>query len=300
MFMPDMVTKIAGLDFDIDKVRGFFLGSQTDIISKPGEAFEYTQVGDSRQDTILELMMAVLSSPTSLKEQLTPGGFDNLKNNNLLIRAYKAGIENPGIDTEEKFNPKEISVDTVVVLRSKLNLNPKDKIVGYVGRLVKDKGIDDLIIAWGIVEMKYPDAKLLLVGPIEERDSISDYSKNKIKENSSIIFTDFVNDTSPYFSLMDIFILPTYREGFPTVALEASSMNLPVIITKATGCTEAILENETGLFISNNPKDIASKIIFYLDNGEFVVRHGVRGRLFVQENFEQTKIWTLILKILKL
>lgn len=205
-----------------------------------------------------------------------------------------------GIDTEEKFNPKEISVDTVEVLRSKLNLNPKDKIVGYVGRLVKDKGIDDLIIAWGIVEMKYPDAKLLLVGPIEERDSISDYSKNKIKENSSIIFTDFVNDTSPYFSLMDIFILPTYREGFPTVALEASSMNLPVIITKATGCTEAILENETGLFISNNPKDIASKIIFYLDNGEFVVRHGVKGRLFVQENFEQTKIWTLILKILKL
>lgn len=205
-----------------------------------------------------------------------------------------------GIDTEKKFNSKEISLDTVEVLRSKLNLNPKDKIVGYVGRLVKDKGIDDLITAWGIVETKYPDAKLLLVGPIEVRDSISDYSKNKIKENSSIIFTDFVDDTSAYFSLMDIFILPTYREGFPTVALEASSMNLPVIITKATGCTEAILENETGLFISNNPKDIASKIIFYLDNAEVAARHGLRGRLFVQENFEQTKIWALILKLLKL
>ena len=92
LFMPDMVTKIAGLDFDIDKVRGFFLGSQTDIISEPGEEVRYAQIGDSRQDTILELMMAVLSSPQSLKEQLTPGGFDNLKDNNRYIRGYKAGI----------------------------------------------------------------------------------------------------------------------------------------------------------------------------------------------------------------
>lgn len=83
IFMPDMVTKIAGLDFDIDKVRGFFLG------------------GNQRQDRILKLMMAVLSSPASLKEQLTPGGFDNLKNNNLLIRAYKAGINPEGKSNKE-------------------------------------------------------------------------------------------------------------------------------------------------------------------------------------------------------
>lgn len=83
IFMPDMVTKIAGLDFDIDKVRGFFLG------------------GNQKQDRILKLMMAVLSSPASLKEQLTPGGFDNLKNNNLLIRAYKAGINPEGKTNKE-------------------------------------------------------------------------------------------------------------------------------------------------------------------------------------------------------
>ncbi|SFE68297.1 glycosyltransferase family 4 protein [Flavobacterium xueshanense] len=205
-----------------------------------------------------------------------------------------------GIDTEEKFNPKKISLDAIEILRSELSINKKDKIVGYVGRLVKDKGIDDLISAWEIIEMRYPDSKLLLVGPIEARDSISDYSKNKISKNSSIIFTDFVVDTSTYFSLMHVFVLPTYREGFPTVALEASSMNLPVIITKATGCTEAILENETGLFISNNPKDIANKIIFYLENKEIAIKHGFQGRLFVQENFEQTKIWKLISKILEL
>ena len=76
-------------------------------------------------------------------------------------------------------------------------------------------------------------------------------------------------------------------------------MNLPVVITKATGCTESILENQTGLFITNEPKDIADKIWCYLENGAIAHAHGKQGRLFVQENFEQTKIWDLIVEKLK-
>jgi glycosyltransferase involved in cell wall biosynthesis len=199
-----------------------------------------------------------------------------------------------GIDTEDRFNPSKKYIEVIKDLKKKFGITPEDKIVGYVGRLVKDKGIDDLINAWGIIKMNSPKAKLLLVGPIEEKDSISEYSKNQIVSDSSILFTDFVVDASPYFSLIDVFVLPTYREGFPTVSLEASSMSLPVVITKATGCTESILENQTGLFISNEPKDIADKILFYLENDEIAQAHGKQGRLFVQENFEQTKIWDLI------
>jgi glycosyltransferase involved in cell wall biosynthesis len=199
-----------------------------------------------------------------------------------------------GIDTEERFNPEKKNREDIETLKNKYNISFDDKVVGYVGRLVKDKGIDDLILAWEIVKIKLPEAKLLLVGPIEERDSISDYSKNRISSDSSIIFTDFVLDASIYFSLMNIFVLPTYREGFPTVSLEASSMNLPVIITKATGCSESILEDKTGMFIKNEPLDIANKILFYLENASIAKRHGIEGRYFVQENFEQTKIWDQI------
>lgn len=204
-----------------------------------------------------------------------------------------------GIDTDEKFNPESKNKDAIIELGSRYNISAENKVVGYVGRLVKDKGIDDLILAWEIVKIKFPLAKLLLVGPIEERDSISKYSKNKIKLDSSIIFTDFVQDASIYFSLMNVFILPTYREGFPTVSLEASSMRLPVITTKATGCYESIKENETGLFISNEPQDIANKILFYLENENEAQQHGLMGRDFVKQNFEQTKIWDLIADILK-
>lgn len=204
-----------------------------------------------------------------------------------------------GIDTAVKFNPHQANKKLVHDLKDQYNIGDS-KIVGYVGRLVKDKGIDELILAWEIVNLQFPDAKLLLVGPIEQRDEISNYSKKVIGENSSIIFTDFVADASPFFSIMDIFVLPTYREGFPTVALEASSMEIPVLITKATGCQEAILDNSTGMFISHNVEDIAQKILYYLKNTDISSQHGRQGRIFVNENFEQSKIWDLISNQLKI
>jgi glycosyltransferase involved in cell wall biosynthesis len=205
-----------------------------------------------------------------------------------------------GIDTEDKFNPEKKDNETIKKLKNKYGITPHDKIVGYVGRLVKDKGIDDLIKAWQIIKTNLPETKLLLVGPIESTDSISEYSRNQIELDPTILFTDFVIDASSYFSLMNVFVLPTYREGFPTVSLEASSMSLPVVITKATGCKESILENQTGLFISNEPKDIAEKILYYLENDIIAHNHGNQGRLFVKENFEQTKIWDLIADKLKI
>jgi len=199
-----------------------------------------------------------------------------------------------GIDTEFKYNPDNYDNDTINSLKSKLSIKEKDFVVGFVGRLVKDKGIDELIQAWEIVKESHTNVKLLLVGPIESRDSISDASKNKIYQDDTIIFTDFVLDAAPYYNLMNVFILPSYREGFPTVVLEASSMGKPVLVTKATGCTEAIKEEITGRFITYEPKDIASKIFYYLKNKDMEKIHGQNGRLFVQQNFEQTKIWDLI------
>lgn len=226
----------------------------------------------------------------SIKDRL------NLKNKNIVLGL---GTSN-GIDTLIKFNPDKKSIDDITKLKKKYNITNEDKVIGYVGRLVKDKGIDDLILAWNMVKLKFPNAKLLLVGPIETRDSITPYTKKIILTDPSIIFTDFIADASIYFLLMNIFILPTYREGFPTVSLEASSMRLPVIITKATGCVESIKENNTGLFISNEPNDIARAILYYLNNENIALQHGINGRFFVQQNFEQTKVWDLIAENLKI
>lgn len=199
-----------------------------------------------------------------------------------------------GIDTEKKYNPDRFDEEFKNNFRKELNIDENDIVIGYVGRLVRDKGINELIDSWKILQKKYTNIKLLLVGPIEDRDSITKKVEYEILNNPCIIYTGFVLQSSPYFSIMDIFVLPTYREGFPTVSLEASSMRIPVLITKATGCTESIIENGTGIFINNSPDDIASKIEIYINNMELRKLHGRNGREFVCENFEEQKIWNII------
>ncbi|MCU7542741.1 glycosyltransferase family 4 protein [Riemerella anatipestifer] len=201
-----------------------------------------------------------------------------------------------GVDCKVKYNPKFYSQDKVNALKSKYNISDTDFVVGFVGRLVRDKGIDDIIDAWKILSSKYENIKLLLVGPFEERDSIKESNKSYIKNSESIVFTDYVQNTAIFYKLMNIFILPTYREGFPTVALEASSMELPVIITKATGCKEAIIENKTGVFIENSSYSIVSGIEKYINNPNLIQKQGEAGRKFVLDDFQQEKIWDIINK----
>lgn len=199
-----------------------------------------------------------------------------------------------GIDTDIKFNPDHYTDDEVKRLREQHNIKENDFVIGYVGRLVKDKGINELIQAWKILKQNNSNIKLLLVGPFEEKDAVSEETHHIIETDPDIIHTGFILVAAPYYRLMDTFILPTYREGFPTVTLEASSMKVPVLTTRATGCTESIIENETGLFINHSPEDIADKISFLIDNPAIRKQFGENGRVFVHSNFEQTKIWDLI------
>lgn len=198
-----------------------------------------------------------------------------------------------GIDTNRKFNPRTYEAEDTQKLRFELGIEKDDLVVGFVGRIVKDKGIEDLVEAWDLVSAKHPDAKLLLIGPLEKRDSISPHILSNMQATKSVIFTGEVQDTSQYYTLMDIFVLPSYREGFPTVILEASSMEIPVITTRSTGCIEAVNEH-TGAFTSHNPTDIADKINFYLNNATLRTEHGKNGRNFVTSNFDQVRIWEII------
>src|SRR5690606_19080836 len=178
--------------------------------------------------------------------------------------------------------------------RSQLGIPIEDRVIGFVGRLVNDKGINELIDAWKIIISENHDVKLLLVGPFEDRDTLSTEIKEYIQNEPSIIYTGHVDNTLPYYNVMDIFILPSYREGFPTVVLEASAMSLPIITTKSTGCIDSIVENETGVFSKLNGVALADKIQFYLINERLRKQHGQNGRAWVEENFDQHVVWNCI------
>lgn len=199
-----------------------------------------------------------------------------------------------GVDTAGKFNPELIEQEDLANIRKKYGILENDFVVGFVGRLVNDKGIPELIAAWQEIIKVEQNIKLMLVGPFETRDPISTDVRTIIENTPSIMHIDLVENTAPYLACMDILALPTYREGFPTVVLEASSMRLPVLITKATGCEASIVDGETGTFITHDSKNIGKTVLFYKNHPNECTRQGINGRIFVEMNFNHKIIWDLI------
>jgi glycosyltransferase involved in cell wall biosynthesis len=145
---------------------------------------------------------------------------------------------------------------------------------------------------WNLLNKDHLNLKLMLCGPIDERDPIEEDLYRRIISDKSIILVGEIHNPELYYSIFSCFVLPSYREGFPTVVLEASSMQLPIITTRSTGCIDSIIDNETGIYADISPISISEKISFYINNPLIAKQHGVNGRHFVINNFNQKLIWT--------
>lgn len=132
-------------------------------------------------------------------------------------------------------------------LRQKLGLADHDRVIGFVGRFTRDKGIVDLVNAWRTIKDSFPGLKLLLLGNFEEDDPIPDPMIEFIKSNPQIVLPGYSEDTTLYYHLMDVLALPSYREGFPVVPLEAAAARIPTVGYAATGVVDAVVDGKTGL-----------------------------------------------------
>lgn len=206
-----------------------------------------------------------------------------------------------GVDTKGQFNPESVKAEQLAELKQKFGITEEDYIVGYCGRLVKDKGIVELVDGYKLLRERYPEKsiKLLIVGSPEKRDALPQETLDFLTTDKSVIYTGFVpyQEIARYYALMDTFILPSYREGFPTVTLEASSMKLPVITTRKTGCIDSIVDGETGLFVDLNASSIADAFEKMMDK-EFAQRLGKNGRKWVTENFEHSIVREAMLNLI--
>ena len=123
-----------------------------------------------------------------------------------------------------------------------------------IGRLVGDKGINELVVAFNRLNKEYPNIKLILVGPEEsELDPLAPSTLNTIEANANIITPGLQTDIRPWLAVADCAVLASYREGFPNVVLEAGAMGLPQIVTDINGANEIIEDGVNGLIVS--PKD---------------------------------------------
>ncbi|XCF05110.1 glycosyltransferase family 4 protein [Tamlana crocina] len=204
-----------------------------------------------------------------------------------------------GIDTTH-FDPELYDDVFKKEMRSKeqLCLNDDDYVFIYVGRLVKDKGVNELIKAFNLVANPQNNIKLLLVGWYEnDLDPLSPETEASIKSNKNIITTGWVADVRPYFSIANALIFPSYREGFPNVVLQAAAMGLTSVVTDINGCNEVIKNGENGYIIpTKNHKAIYDKMRFLLNNKENVKVMGKKSRSIVVEKYEQKIVWSAILE----
>ena len=219
----------------------------------------------------------------------------------LAIRRCEEGIDKPekqvvigngtcnGVDTLKKFNPKMIDIESQKALKLLYGINDSDVVIGFVGRLVRDKGVVELVAAFKQLKELHSNKsiKLLIIGALEKRDSIPASTIDFLKNSSDVIFTGVVphHDIAKYYSLMSMLILPSYREGFGMVTIEASAMEVPVIVSRSTGCIDSIIDGQTGLYCDITPESIASAVVRLFDN-EYAHCLGQQGRKWVVENFE--------------
>lgn len=203
-----------------------------------------------------------------------------------------------GIDTNQKFNPSTIDRSKLKAMKEKWGIKDGDWVVGYTGRLVRDKGIIELVNAFLKIKERTHDehVKLLLVGMFEKRDALPQQIHDTIVNNPDIIWTDFQNSDMEYFySMMNVYVLASYREGFPTGVLEAQAMEVPVITTRATGCIDSIHEGETGLFVGHDAAQLAEAIMQIHDGKTGI--NGEKARQWVEDNFENHIVWKEIEKL---
>ena len=193
-----------------------------------------------------------------------------------------------GIDLSQ-FIPSEISSTRREEIRRSIGLLPGDRVVGFIGRLVKEKGLVELLEAYKGLKEKLPNLRLLIVGPMdpEKKDAISPSMANNLGAED-VVFTGMRLDIPEMLSAMDVFALPSYREGFPQSVMEASAMGVPVVTTNVRGCREAVEDGKTGLVVpARDSSSLAEAIRIILTNPDIARRMGEAGRRKALAEFDE-------------
>lgn len=195
-----------------------------------------------------------------------------------------------GIDAE-KFNPDNFKDN--LGLRQQYNINKNDFVVTFIGRLVKDKGINELVEAINYLHTKYANIKLLLIGGFENTGNpISDITKKIIDESDFIIATGPQSDVVPFLSISDLFVFPSYREGFGLSLMEAGAMGVPSIASNIPGCNEVVIDGKTGILIPSHSSQAIIENIEKLYNDKDLLNYLKSNcRNSIIERYEQNKLW---------
>ena len=190
-----------------------------------------------------------------------------------------------GVDVE-RFSPGPSTV------RETFGIPRDAPLVGFVGRLTRDKGLPELVEAFDLILRAEPSARLLLTGWFDAaEDALDQDLRKRILNHPRIYCTGFVGSTAPYYRAMDVLVLPTWREGFPNAVLEAAATGIPVVTTESTGARDSIVPEVTGLLIPPGyPGAIYEAVLKLLRDPERRHRMGRAARAWVVEHYSEERV----------
>ena len=201
-----------------------------------------------------------------------------------------------GINTAY-FSPSHFSSEQNSILKTQIGIGENDFVFIFVGRLVSDKGINELVAAFQKLPQTNRNVKLLLVGNFEAAlDPLHENTLKVIDSNPNIILAGYQYDVRPYFAISNALIFPSYREGFPNVVMQAGAMGLPSIVSDINGCNEIIENGTNGLIVPVKDEislGLAMKKLVEDENDTLKMVENARP--MIVSRYEQDVIWQAIL-----
>jgi len=201
-----------------------------------------------------------------------------------------------GIDTSY-FSKEHFFEEQIIEKRNELHIPVDDFVFVFVGRIVTDKGINELVEAFTKLQITHKSCSLLLVGPFEDDlDPVSEKTKKCISENSKIITTGYQDNVRIFYAVSNALVFPSYREGFPNVVMQAGAMGLPSIVCNINGCNEIIIDNKNGFVIpSKNGEKLKESMLRLITEADIYSFMRDNAREMIQSRYERTYMWEEIL-----
>ncbi len=206
-----------------------------------------------------------------------------------------------GIDTSY-FDPSLYSEKFIAQQKSKWNIPLTDFVFVFVGRMVADKGVNEMVGAFQQLLKENSNCTLLLVGPFEEElDPLNPSVVEAIKTNNKIVHAGYQNDVRPFFVMSDGLVFPSYREGFPNVVLQAGAMGLPAIVSNINGCNEIVTSGKNGIIIPVKDEVATLEAIrALLISKDFQLTLKKNARKTIVENYDRQEMFQYLLNEYKL
>lgn len=202
-----------------------------------------------------------------------------------------AGGSSNGVDVE-RFAATDARYAEARAIRHSMGIPDEAQVIGFVGRLTKDKGVAELMSLFRTLEQEHPQLHLMLVGGFEDGDPLSNRLRDEIWSHPRVHITGFVNDTAPYYTAFDLLVFPSHREGLPNVPLEAAAAGLPTAGFAATGTVDAVRNGVTGTLVEvGDVHGLTDAVRRYLSDQVLLARHGKLAAQRVSTDFRREVIW---------